>query len=508
MKPNISLRAQSSLERLENRIAPAGLLFTATRGIVNVLLDGGTDGTYDILADSFSPFINYRGGINIATADMDGDGNSELITAKASGTPSIKIWAVTGGGHVGPLLDTITPALGNARGASVAAADLNNDGRDEIVIGSGPGFPPVVLTARDSDRDGLFSDETFDSIAPFAANFRGGVKVAAGNTNNTGGEEVIVAMGRAGGKVAVFSDVNSNAILSDDVAGKLEEFTPFGAKFRGGINVASGPISGAGTGGADIVVVKATGKPSVLIFTDSNASGTVSDDALFDTIPLTGPGYVSGANVGAGDTDDSGILVEVITAPAHGKASIIKILDDDGDLGALLSDNDPDDVRPAFASPAAGVTVAFGKVISESFSFPDGPIGLPDAATTTLRFSVPSGAGLIRDLDVGLAIAHTYDPDLDVTITHNGVSVVLFTDVPAASADGFIIRLSDEAINDIGAATGVSGSALTGTFDPEGAAVLSTFDGLDASGEWTLTIVDDAAGDSGTLFNWTLFVTT
>jgi subtilisin-like proprotein convertase family protein len=34
--------------------------------------------------------------------------------------------------------------------------------------------------------------------------------------------------------------------------------------------------------------------------------------------------------------------------------------------------------------------------------------------------------------------------------------------------------------------------------------MLSTFDGLDASGEWLLVITDDNPTNHGTLFNWAL----
>src|SRR5262249_32665214 len=115
--------------------------------------------------------------------------------------------------------------------------------------------------------------------------------------------------------------------------------------------------------------------------------------------------------------------------------------------------------------------------------------------TTVSSIFVGAGAGLIRDLDVSLNIAHTHDPDLDVTLTHvpSGISVELFTDVPSdlPGADGFVIRRSDQAGVDIGSATGTAGAAITGLFDPEGAAVLSAFNGIDATGEWRLTIVDD-----------------
>ncbi len=58
-----------------------------------------------------------------------------------------------------------------------------------------------------------------------------------------------------------------------------------------------------------------------------------------------------------------------------------------------------------------------------------------------------------------------------------------------------------------GASNPKADGAITGTFNPGGVALLSAFDGEDASGVWRLTITDDSGGDSGTLFGWSLFVT-
>jgi subtilisin-like proprotein convertase family protein len=40
---------------------------------------------------------------------------------------------------------------------------------------------------------------------------------------------------------------------------------------------------------------------------------------------------------------------------------------------------------------------------------------------------------------------------------------------------------------------------VAGTFNPEGAQLLSAFDGEDASGQWQLTINDDTATNTGFL---------
>ena len=110
----------------------------------------------------------------------------------------------------------------------------------------------------------------------------------------------------------------------------------------------------------------------------------------------------------------------------------------------------------------------------------------------------------IVDLDVNLFIAHTCRR-LNVTLTHvpSGATITLFTDVGGTDA-GLLVRLNDEAGTDIATADNPNDEYISGTFNPEGAALLSGFDGLDASGEWVLSIFDDANDDIGTLFGWTL----
>ena len=185
----------------------------------------------------------------------------------------------------------------------------------------------------------------------------------------------------------------------------------------------------------------------------------------------------------------------------------MQIFDDSNDAGNLLSDNAPKDSFVAFKS-GAPVNVAFAKVTTTTYSLNTFPQAIADASTLNSSVFVPANAGKILDLDVSLSIFHSFDGDLDITLTNvtSGISVILFQDV-GGSNEGFFIRLNDEAGTDIGGASNpkVDG-AINGIFNPGGAALLSAFDGLDASGEWRLSITDDSGGDTGTLFGWSLHV--
>jgi hypothetical protein len=274
------------IEPLENRIAPAGFIIAANRGAIALLADADNNGVYDASGDTFAPFANYQGPLFVAAGDFNGDSNDELVTAVGKGAgASVKIWAITGGGTVGQLLDSFTPFAGAGKGVSVAAGDLNGDGKDELIVGAGPGGPSMIAIYHDTDGDGLVSDNNVDTFDP--AFVKGGTKVATGNSDNTLGEEVIVGAWSHGGTVKIFKDVNGNGFISDDLpGGQLEDFTPFGERYRKGVNVAAGTIENAGGAGAEVIVSKVKGKPVITIFTDSNANGRVSDDDPFDTLAL------------------------------------------------------------------------------------------------------------------------------------------------------------------------------------------------------------------------------
>ena len=79
----------------------------------------------------------------------------------------------------------------------------------------------------------------------------------------------------------------------------------------------------------------------------------------------------------------------------------------------------------------------------------------------------------------------------------------LFTNV-GNSDDGFLVWILDSAATDMGVADNETVGAITGTFNPEGAEVLSEFAGEDGSGEWRLQITDGTAGNSGQIVAWSL----
>jgi subtilisin-like proprotein convertase family protein len=502
-----SPRAYAGIETLEARVAPAGLIFAASAGTVKTFTDADNNGTYETIVDSFVPFAGYRKEIRTGTGDFDGDGNTELVLATATRTPRILVFDLGTDGTRAGAGELILPFAGSRSvGVWVATGDLDGDGKDELFVGAGHGGPANVEIYSDTDGDTLLGDNLVDTLVVFDATFKGGVRVAAANVNNSGGDDLVAAAGRGrNGQIEIHVDGNADRILSTEAA-PFETFSPFGAKFTGGLIVAAGIIDGAGGAGAEVAVARSSASNNFLIFTDTNANGLVGDNPEFDTVVASPRPVAGGLRLALGDTDNSGIFVEAIVSSGGGRVLPIQIFDDNNDAAALLSDNPPEDSFAAFPAGAT-VNVAFGKVGSVAFASGN-PVFLSDSATVNASIFVPANAGIIRDLDLRLSITHTHNPDLDVTLTHlaSGISVVLFTDIPATSADGIFVILNDESGEGIENSSAASGTPVTGSFNLEGAALLSAFDGLDASGEWRLTITDDAGGDTGTLLGWSLII--
>lgn len=91
--------------------------------------------------DEILPFAEFQGAARIALGNFDDDENLEVaVGAGAGGGPQVVIY-----GQGGKLLRSFFAFDEATRtGIDVAAADTNNDGVDEVIVGSGPGMTSTV----------------------------------------------------------------------------------------------------------------------------------------------------------------------------------------------------------------------------------------------------------------------------------------------------------------------------------------------------------------------------
>jgi subtilisin-like proprotein convertase family protein len=115
----------------------------------------------------------------------------------------------------------------------------------------------------------------------------------------------------------------------------------------------------------------------------------------------------------------------------------------------------------------------------------------------------------LRDVDVGLTITHTFASDLDITLTSPaGTVVTLSTDNGGSNDQTFNGVVFDDDAGDVTPPGGMNDTAAlqpdivrTPIAPEEG---LASLIGEDPNGTWTLTVTDDAGGDTGTLHRWDL----
>ena len=118
--------------------------------------------------------------------------------------------------------------------------------------------------------------------------------------------------------------------------------------------------------------------------------------------------------------------------------------------------------------------------------------------------SGPAPIGTITDVNITITLEHPCTKDLSATlVSPNGTTVSLFdlSPYPVCSSNMIDAHFDDEAT--VTVAKGYN--PFTGSYQPDG--LLSSFDGEDAAGIWTLEFYDDTIGDSGKLKSWALELT-
>jgi hypothetical protein len=264
--------------------------------------------THALVADFFAYEPNFTGGVRVAVGDVTGDGIPDLVTAAGlGGGPNVKVFDGTDFTNIAGFF-AYEPSF-NA-GVYVAVGDVNGDGVDEIITGTGFGGGPLVrvFNAAGIDQGAFF---------PYDSAFRGGVRVAAGDVNGDGVDEIITAPGPTGGP-----DVR---VLSFPGFTDIERFFALSPDYREGIFVTAGDMDGDGK--AEIAVGPSETAASQVTIVRSNGqtvSVSVFDIGPFNTpqpLPAVDPTVLAAS--GVLPTQDHGIRVAMTAADANGKAQLL-----------------------------------------------------------------------------------------------------------------------------------------------------------------------------------------
>jgi Bacterial Ig-like domain (group 3)/FG-GAP-like repeat len=174
---------------------------TSAPGAVSILLGNG-DGTFQAAVSYSSGGISA---LSVAVADVNGDGKLDLLVAN-SGSGTVGVLLGNGDG-------TFQAALAFDSGGSIysqaVVADVNGDGKLDLLVANFPGTVVVLL----GNGDG-----TFQAALAFSSGGSGPTSVAVKDVNGDGKPDVIVA------------NINSNSVgvlLNNTTLGKSSTSTSF-----------------------------------------------------------------------------------------------------------------------------------------------------------------------------------------------------------------------------------------------------------------------------------------
>jgi subtilisin family serine protease len=224
---------------------------------------GKTKNTKEIFSDT-----HVRRGVSYeyevrAVDDVGNKATSDAVSITF--TPRERVVIAAGPG-VGPLVRIYNPKTqqithswyaanpDSRTGLHVAVGNVDQDKRDEVIIGFDAGGEPRVKVF---DADGTL----LESFLAYDADFRGGVRVAVGDVNRDGVDDIITAPGSGMSPVIKVFNKKGNTIV--------DSFTAFDGTFAGGTYVSA--LNWDGEDGDEIAVSAGeTGGPQVILYNPRN----------------------------------------------------------------------------------------------------------------------------------------------------------------------------------------------------------------------------------------------
>lgn len=246
---------------------------------------------------------DLKTGFNIASGDINSDGESEIIIAAEKGSdPIVRIYDKEGK----LLKEFLAYNKGFKGGVRLAVGDYSGDGKADIVVAPGPGGGPHIKVFNGDARliRQFFADD---------AKSRGGLTVALGDVDDNGANELIVGAG-----------VNRPPLIKiySNQAKLQGSFLAYPSSYKGGVNVAAGSLYGRKDHKQSIIAAPAGDfSPQVKVFDNRGV--------LKKQFSAYNENWRSGVKVFAGDLSNDG-LGEIVTGAQAGGAPHVRVFSGNG----------------------------------------------------------------------------------------------------------------------------------------------------------------------------------
>ena len=155
---------------------------------------------------------SFTGGVDVAVGDVDGDGLADLVTTPSTFAARTKVFLNRFGSEPDPIRNTPDRQFfpfgsGFEGGSVVALADMNSDGKADVVVGSAGSMRSTVL-AFDVQPS---TPKLLKTFLPFSDKMRGGVAIDLGDITGDGTPDLMVGAGYRGTSSVEVFDGDSGA---------------------------------------------------------------------------------------------------------------------------------------------------------------------------------------------------------------------------------------------------------------------------------------------------------
>ncbi len=285
-----------------------------------------------LLGQGFVYGYNLNIGVSLAVGDVEGNGFADIVTGATAGNPHVKVFSgqkISNGGVIpflpqpphafNPDNDPAVVAQGFVYGlnfivgANVAVADIEGNGRADIITGASRGNPHVkVYSGRQVvalGAIGTLGPNTADaglrtSFFAYQMGLNIGAFVAAGDVDGDGIPDVITGASAGNPQVRIYrgADLRSGTFNPEAPEGSLiDNFFAYELGMNVGVSVGAADFDGDGL--ADIVTGSVNRNPVLYRVFKTNADHTHT--ALLNGIQGSPPGLTGDLGVGVENLQNS-----------------------------------------------------------------------------------------------------------------------------------------------------------------------------------------------------------